>query len=178
MTGAMSDQTTTSHDNTLSEHMRRVLRYIWDPIGLGAELPDDEYDSYVPGLIALVRSLTAFEAEIAAHLSRIEAEMMGLSPDPARATRAARALLGLREAHWRNSDALATQTVSPDGMRCLWVFQRPDGLCNYEHAVLRHEVDENGPWSWWADAGQGRSGLFATAEAAEHDARGMIEWMR
>jgi hypothetical protein len=174
----MSSQATTSQGTDLSDHVRRVLRQIWDPIGLGAELPEDEYDSYAPGLVALVRDLTAFEAKIAAHLCRIEAEMMGLSPKPARATRAARALLGLREVCTRHSAALVTQVVSPDGLHCLWVLQRPDGFCIYEHAMLRHEDDENGAWSWWADAGQGRSGLFASAEAAEHDARGSIGWMR
>lgn len=167
-----------SNDNRLREHVRRALRDTWDPIGLGEELPDDEYDSYVPGLIPLVRGLTAFEAEIAAHLLRIEADMMCLSPDPARATRTARALLGLREADQRNSDLLVKQVVSPDGLRCLWVLLRRDGFYTYEHAVLQHENDENGAWSWWTDAGQGPAGLFASAEAAERDARGAIDWMR
>lgn len=85
----MSDQTTSTRDDAFSEHVRRVLRHVWDPIGVGAELPDDEYDSYLPGVVALVRSLSAFEAEIAAHLSWIETGMMGLSPEPARVTRAA-----------------------------------------------------------------------------------------
>lgn len=168
----------TSNDDRFCEHVRCVLRDIWDPIGLGEHLPDDEYDSYIPDLIPLVRGLTADEAEIAAHLLRIEAGCMCLSPDPAGATRAARALLGLREADRRNFDVLSKQVVSSDGLRCLWVMQRRDGLFAYEHAVLRHENDENGVWSWWADAGQGPSGLFASAEAAERDARGSIDWMR
>lgn len=167
-----------SYDKTLSENVRRVLRQIWDPIGLGEELPEDEYDSYVPELIPLVQSAKVFEAEIAAHLSRIASETMGQYLHPVRATRTARALLGLREADQRNSDDLFKQAVSPDGLHFLWVFQRRDGLYAYEHATLRHENDENGAYSWWADAGQGRSGLFDSAEAAERDARGSIEWMR
>lgn len=175
----MNNQTTKTLDNSLSDHTRRVLCHVWDPIGLGADLPADEYDSYVTDLIALMRDLTAFEAEITAHLLRIETEMMSLHPAPERATRAARALLGLREVYTRNSsDALVTQNVSPDGLRCLWVFQRPDGLYTYEHAVLRHENDENGAWSWWTDAGEGRAGIFASAEAADQDARSSINWMR
>lgn len=167
-----------SNDKRLCEHIRRILRDTWDPIGLGEELRDDEYDSYAPGLIPLVRGLAAFEAEIAAHLLRIEADMMCLSPDPERATRTARALLGLREADQRSSDVLVKQTLSPDGLHCLWVLLRRDGLYTYEHAVLQHEDDENGAWSWWADAGQGPSGLFAFADAAERDAHGSIEWIR
>jgi len=167
-----------SSDKRLFEHIRRVLRDTWDPIGLGKELPDDEYDIYVPDLIAFVRGLTAFETEIAGHLLRTETEIMCVPADPAKATRTARALLGLREMHQRSPDVLCKQAVSPEGMHCLWVLQRQDGLYTYEHAVLRHENDENGAWSWWADAGQGPSGLFASAEAAERDARGSIEWMR
>ncbi len=175
----VNDQTTKSLDNGLSEHARRILCHVWDPIGLGAALPDDEYDSYLPDVIKLVRDLAAFEAEIAAHLLKIETEMMSLPPGPERAIRAARALLGLRDVYTRNgATSLVKQCVSPDGRRCLLVFQRPDVLYTYEHMALQHENDENGAWSWWADAGEGVPGLFASAEAAEEDARGSIDWMR
>lgn len=172
----MSDEPTKSSDNSLSQHMRQVLRHIWNPIGFDAELPDDEYDSYVPDLLPLIRNSTVFEAEIAAHLSRIETEMMCLSPKPTRVVRAARALLGLREAFIRdNSETLVKQTVSADGLRFFWLFQRSDGLYRYEHAVLRHENDENGLYSWWTDAGEGRSGLFSSTEEAERDTRSSID---
>lgn len=174
----MSEQTVATDDGALAEQVRRVLRDIWDPIGLGADGPADEYDSYVPGLIAPVQGTRASEPEIIAHLLRIEVEMMGLAPAIAPATRAARALLGLREAWTRLPNILVSQAMSPDASHCLWVFRRPDGLMSYEQAVLRHEEDVNGAWSWWVDAGQGRSGLFATIEAAEHDARSVIDWLR
>lgn len=173
----MSEQATATDDKALTEQVGHVLRHIWDPIGLGAEGPADEYDSYVPGLIALVRSTTASEAEILAHLLLIESEMMGLAPASVPATRVARALLGLRDAWRRKPDVLVSQVLSADGLHCLWLFRRPDGLYSYEHAALRHEVDVNGSWSWWAGAGKGRSGLFATTDAAEHDARSVTDWM-
>lgn len=165
-------------DEGLPVHVARVLRRIWDPIDLGRWGPEDEYDSYVPGVIALVQDTTVFETGIVAHLQRIETMAMGLAPTPVHATRAARALLGLREASKRSPALLVAQAISLDGLHCLWVFRRSDGFYAYEHATLRHEVDENGSCSWWADAGEGRSGLFATAEAAEQEARGAIGWLR
>jgi hypothetical protein len=164
--------------NVLVQHVSCVLRHIWDPLGLGLDCPADEYDSYAPSVVALVRDTTLFETTINAHLARIETEEMCLRPAPARTLRTARALLGLRGACARAPDVLVKQTISQDGLRCLWVFRRPDGLCNYEHAALRHETDENGTYSSWTTAGDGRSGLFATAEAAAHEARAAIDWLR
>ena len=72
---------------------------------------------------------------------------------------------------------LVGQWPSLDGLRCLWVIETRDGLYAYEEGILRHEDDENGRWSWWADAGLRRSGLFGTAEAAEQEARALTGWL-
>lgn len=165
-------------DDGLAAHVGRVLRWIWNSIGLGERGPEGEYDGYVPGLVALTRDTAVSEDAIVAHLARIEVEDMRLSLAPAGRTRAARALLALRDAHSHGSNRLVEQRVSPDGSRCLWVFERRDGLYVYEYAALRHEDDENGRWSWWIDAGLGWSGLFDTAEAAEGEARSLIAWLR
>lgn len=83
----------------LALHVGRVLRQFWDPIGLGDEGPADEYDSYVPEVVALMRDPAVFEEALVTYLERIEAEEMCLSRPPDKRTRAARALLGLRHAH-------------------------------------------------------------------------------
>lgn len=165
-------------DHGLALHVSRVLHRVWDPVGLGARGAADEYDAYVPDLVALTRNTAVFEDALVAHLERIEAETMGLSLPPAKRTRAARALLGLRNGRLDGSGKLVEQLSSLDGMRCLWIFETRDGLYTYELGVLQHEDDENGRWSWWADAGQGRSGLFDTAEAAEREARAVTGWLQ
>ena len=165
-------------DDGLAAHVGRVLRWVWDPIGLGEQGPGDEYDGCTPGLVALTRDTAVSEDAIVAHLAQIEVEEMRLSLAPAGRTRAARALLGLRDAHSYGSGRLVEQRISPDGLRCLWVFERRDGLYVYEYSALQHEDDENGRWSWWVDAGLGWSGLFDTAEAAEGEARALSGWLR
>lgn len=162
----------------LTSHVGQVLRWVWDPIGLGTAGPADEYDAYVPDLVILVRDTAVFEDVLIAHLARIEIEAMRLSLPPANRTRAARALLGLRAAHLHRAGNLVEQRSSPDGLRCVWVFKSPGGLYAYEEGVLRHEDDENGPWSWWDGTGLGRSGLYDTAEAAGREARTVIGWLR
>ncbi|MFB0493740.1 hypothetical protein ABIE45_006396 [Methylobacterium sp. OAE515] len=165
-------------DDGLALHVGRVLRSVWDPVGLGPRGPADEYDAYVPDLIALTRNTAVFEDELVAHLEQIEVEMMRLSLPPAKRTRAARALLGLRDAHLRRAGRLVEQWCSPDGLRCAWVLETPGGLYTYGEGILRHEDDENGPWSRWDDAGQGQSGLFDTTEAAGREAHSVIAWLR
>ncbi|MCJ2047853.1 hypothetical protein MKK58_25430 [Methylobacterium sp. J-078] len=162
----------------LATHVGRVLRRIWDPIDLGGWGPEDEYDSYVPGLVALTCDHVVFEEVLIAHLGRIEVEQMCMSLTPAKRTRAARALLGLRHAHMQGFGRLVEQWSSLDGLRCLWVIETRDGLYAYEEGILQHEDDENGRYSWWADAGLGRSGLFDTVEAAEREAHAVTGWLR
>lgn len=165
-------------DDGLALHVERVLRSVWDPIGLGPLGPADEYDAYVPNLIALMRNTAVFEDALVAHLEQIEVEMMRLSLRPAKRTRAARALLGLRDAPLRGAGRLVEQWCSPDGLHCAWVFETPGGQYAYGEGILRHEDDENGPWSRWDDTGQGQSGLFDTAEAAGREAYSVIGWLR
>jgi hypothetical protein len=90
--------------NLLTRHVEGVLRDIWDPIWLGIGGPVDEYDRYAPGIVALVRDTTVFENTIIGHLTRIEAAEMCLPASHERTLRAARALLGLREACARAPD--------------------------------------------------------------------------
>lgn len=163
-------------DNDLAAHVGRVLRWVWDPIGLSAHGPEDEYDAYVPDLFALTCG-GAFEDALVAHLAGIEVEAMHLSLPPTKRTRAARALLGLREARQRRPDRLVQQWLSPDGLRCAWIFETPGGLYAYAEGVLRHGDDEKGPWSHWDDDSLNRSGLYDTAGAAEREARAAIGWL-
>lgn len=63
----------------LEEHIRRILND-WDPIGVADEV-EDEYDGYINGVLALLRS-GGSERAIAAHLLAIEQERMGLPGAP------------------------------------------------------------------------------------------------
>lgn len=57
-----------------------VLRREWDPIGRGQieDLPSDEYDSYAPHVVALLRD-GAEDGVIATYLGSLEAEAIGLT---------------------------------------------------------------------------------------------------
>jgi hypothetical protein len=72
--------------------VRETLKREWDTIGV-AEWPEaaDEYDMYIPGVVALLQR-DADDREIAAHLDRIAGERMGLAPNRARTSAAAAAL--------------------------------------------------------------------------------------
>ncbi|KTS14985.1 hypothetical protein NS228_28920 [Methylobacterium indicum] len=168
-------------DRALAAHVSGVLRHIWDPIGMRTEGPRDAYDRYIPGIVALLRGRSAYETAIVEHLIRIENLEMRLSARTrvmSTSTRAARALLGLREACLEAPHTLVAQIISRDGQHCIWIFRRSDGLHSYQHALFQSENDENGEYSWWADARDGRPGLFATATAAEAEARAIIGWLR
>lgn len=76
--------------------VREVLFRQWDPIGVAAfpNWPDDEYDSYIPGVIGLLQhGPTA--GELATYLDRIAHERMGTVSDPSRSRAAAIVLLSL-----------------------------------------------------------------------------------
>ena len=85
------------HRRTVRGRMRRVadvLRSDWDPIGnqLILDLPADEYDSYAPGVVALL-DRGADDRAVAEHLSTLEASAMGLPPrEPPRLLDVARKL--------------------------------------------------------------------------------------
>ena len=86
--------------------MRRVeltLRQAWDPIGGGqiSDLPADEYASYAPRIISLLRN-GASDREIAAYLEKVEQDMH-LTPRPISELESVAALL--REAAIRDTRA-------------------------------------------------------------------------
>lgn len=58
-----------------------VLYEHWDPIGIRAAAPRDEYESYVPELIELVRAGESAET-IATRLGYISDQAIGLSVGP------------------------------------------------------------------------------------------------
>jgi hypothetical protein len=56
----------------------------WDPIGVepGSVAPADEYDSYAPRIVSMVKSGCTVD-ELAAHLEHLGSETMGLGPSNA-----------------------------------------------------------------------------------------------
>lgn len=76
----------------MEKRVRELLLNEWDPIG-AKDVPSaqDEYDSYTGPILRLVRESATAE-QIAAYLLRIEAEVLGLTPNPDAAHRAARKL--------------------------------------------------------------------------------------
>ena len=68
----------------MREQIRRVsaaLRAHWDPIGGGqmSDLPDDEYASYAPRVVALFRE-GADDRKVASYLSDVERVALGMGP--------------------------------------------------------------------------------------------------
>lgn len=53
----------------------------WDPIGVepGVAAPADEYDSYAPHIVSMIRAGCTTEA-LASHLEHLSSETMGLGP--------------------------------------------------------------------------------------------------
>jgi hypothetical protein len=75
--------------------VRRILLERWDPIGVkGIPEAVDEYDSYIPGVVALLQQ-TADPLRVAAYLERIAQERMGTSPSHAPGGAAALELVSL-----------------------------------------------------------------------------------
>jgi hypothetical protein len=64
----------------------------WDPIGVFPDCPVDEYDSYAPHIVTLLRS-GANQTEIADELERIRTQPIGLPPNRPRDEEIARGLL-------------------------------------------------------------------------------------
>ena len=82
--------------DVIAKRTDEILHYVWDPIGV-VRYPQarDEYASYVPQLVKMLIEGKKME-EIAAHLSGIEKERMGLSVTfrtKARATNVAQILI-------------------------------------------------------------------------------------
>jgi hypothetical protein len=67
--------------NLLLKSVNAILFEVWDPIGvrsIDAAWPQDEYDSYAPGVVALVKR-GASDHAIADHLGTVEQERMGIA---------------------------------------------------------------------------------------------------
>jgi hypothetical protein len=68
----------------LNKAVERVLWEVWDPIGVRAHAPSDEYDDYAPAITRLLLQ-HASEAELIAALAAVESEAFGLAPPAAEA---------------------------------------------------------------------------------------------
>ena len=69
----------------LLKSVNAVLFEHWDPIGvrsIAGGWPDDEYERYAPGLVALIRQGASNDA-IAEHLGVLETQRMGIGPSAA-----------------------------------------------------------------------------------------------
>lgn len=84
-------------DLALYRAVDEVLHYVWDPIGVsGVVQARDEYHGYLPQVFGLLRG-GADESTIAAYLSSVTTERMGLSPRPDHDRDVARLLLDWKE---------------------------------------------------------------------------------
>ncbi len=66
--------------------LRELLNSEWDPLGVADPSGvDDEYDSYVNGIVVLMKSPEKkLQSELIAYLTYVEAEWMGLGPSDSR----------------------------------------------------------------------------------------------
>jgi len=84
-------------EKELYQRTDEVMHYVWDPIGIaGIPQARDEYDSYLPQVFSMLLERKA-EGEIAAYLSKIEDDRMGLTPSPENAAQVASVLTDWRE---------------------------------------------------------------------------------
>jgi hypothetical protein len=74
------------------QQISTILRRDWDPIG--CDVPDDEYESYVGPIAALLRD-GATDAQFSAYLEWAESENMGLG-GPFSQERAAKVIAALQ----------------------------------------------------------------------------------
>ena len=72
--------------------VRKILWEDWDPIGCG--VPEDEYDSYVPDVIRLLREHVD-EERLSDHLARVAREAMSCTVPETRLKRVAEKLRAL-----------------------------------------------------------------------------------
>jgi hypothetical protein len=79
---------------TGERELRQILFWRWDPLAISGYFPNtaDEYDGYLPGVVALLR-LGVDEGVLAEHLEFLEREPMGLMTGDGERRAAAAALL-------------------------------------------------------------------------------------
>ena len=83
----------TPADEELYRRVDEVLHYIWDPIGVShATTARDEYHSYLPHVFSLLKTNAAAE-HIAAYLSDVSSQQMGLPGNRTKDLRLAELLL-------------------------------------------------------------------------------------
>ncbi len=78
----------------------RLLREEWDPIGVGAHLPEDEYDAYVDRIYGMIVQENRSIADLIECLREIELKYFGLSDTPgasANRKRVAESLINFRD---------------------------------------------------------------------------------
>jgi hypothetical protein len=95
-------------DLALYRAVDEVLHYVWDPIGVSLQ-PEarDEYHGYLPQVFRLLRE-GADESKIAAYLTSVTTERMGLSPRTDHDIEVARLLLA-----WKQSIARSNLAFQP-----------------------------------------------------------------
>lgn len=84
-------------DEELYRRTDEVLHYLWDPIGVAGEpMARDEYYSYLPHVFSLLKADAGAE-KIAAYLSQVASEQMGLASNQEHAFVVANTLLAWKE---------------------------------------------------------------------------------
>ena len=74
------------------EAIRRILLDDWNPIGV--DVPDDEYDSYIPLIHRMIQQRNSVD-QLTLALGNIESERMGLQVNKQQNRRVAKLLLEL-----------------------------------------------------------------------------------
>ncbi len=74
------------------EAIRQILLSDWNPIGF--DVPDDEYDEYIPQLYQMIRNQASVD-QLSHHLSQVESDRIGLTAIQERNHRVAELLLKL-----------------------------------------------------------------------------------
>jgi len=76
-------------EKELYQRIDEVIHYVWDPIGVaGVPQARDEYDSYLPQVFSMLIEQKG-ENDIAAYLTGVEDNRMGLTPVPEKAAQVA-----------------------------------------------------------------------------------------
>lgn len=83
--------------------VRKILLHDWDPINLGGDGPEDEYDAYADPVHAMILDRTKTETDIATYLFKVETETMKLRGNAVLQMRHCRAIAAKLLAH-RNDD--------------------------------------------------------------------------
>jgi hypothetical protein len=91
-------QNLSSSDRALCQAVDEVLHYIWDPIGVaGVPQARDEYQGYVSRVFGMLYEGCGPSA-IAAYLSEVSVDAMGLRGAPEHDLKVAEILIGWRDA--------------------------------------------------------------------------------